>query len=1177
MTQIATLFANDINRQIEEVIKVDQTAEDVVAGEVEEYVVTDAIKRHFVEVFERYQETPQKPHEGIAIWVSGFFGSGKSSFAKILGLAIENRTVLGEPVSDRFLERAHDPKLSVVLKTINEKIPTHTVIFDVSTDRGIRSGSQMLSQIMYRLFLASLGYADDLDLSELEIDLEQRGELERFKEVYREETKREWDAGKSRTMFALGEASRTLHKMHPETFPMADSWAKTSVNRADISPGKLADRIVTLMKRRAPGKSLMFVVDEVGQFVARDVQKMLDLQAVVQQLGVKGRGKHWIVVTSQEKLNELVSGLDNRNIELARLMDRFPLQVHLEPSDISEVTSRRVLSKNSGAEQTLGTLFEANRGRLVQNTHLQSDIRLPEVDRQSFVDLYPLLPYQIELIIQIVSGLRTQSGASRHVGGANRTIIKLAQQLLINPQTKLAFEEVGALVRLDHVYDLVEGNISSDIRAKIASIPSKVDHPKAQAVAKTVCLLQFVKSVKRSAENIAACLHGAVSADSCLAEVKAALAELTKSSLVREADDGYRIPTPAEDDWDQTRFSISPRPADENRLYADVLTGFWSPTPTFSLGDAKAFKAGLMFNGREEVSGDITFNVQFADDPTAAATLSEELRVRSQNDPKSVFWIVTLDEEIRNEMREAYRSQQMIERKSRDATTSDGAALVADEKGRQRRHMDELRRRLKTAALSGQVWSRGFDRSPDGSADVGKAAAGILGTVLPLVYDRFNEASAKGADLKRGVDALFTVENLNGLPAVFSQLNLLRDEHGKPVFKTDVAPLSEVLNQITAKANYGEQATGKFLEDEFSKPPFGWDFEAVRLLALSLLRAGAVEAVSKGVTIDSATTAQAKESFNNNNLFRSTSFRPKKGVDMTVRIEAADNFKETFGDEIKELTTGAIATEIRDAVERHEDDLQKALGLLRAGRLPGGDVLENALDQIKSIRRGSEENAITTFNASHRSIRDAIKRATDLSSALTEPCLLDVERARSTLAKQAPVLLEEEGLDPEVKAKIEVLKDRLAKETFFRDLAEIEQAATIVGGEYKRRYDEALDARVAAYAAAAATLEQTPGWERLDDEQKKEVARPLHQGADRAWNNQTIPHLRSVTEACDGRLATAVEKLHKILEGDRVATVSVGKFFSGGIENDEQLEQALTGIRDEFSRLLGAGKIVIVR
>ena len=125
-------------------------------------------------------------------------------------------------------------------------------------------------------------------------------------------------------------------------YPQPDSWARGRA-KIDVSPGKLADRVTELMERRRPGQALMFVIDEVGQFVARDVQKMLDLQAIVQRLGVKGRGKHWIVVTSQEKLSEIVSGLDDKKIELARLMDRFPMQVHLEPSDISEVTSRRVL------------------------------------------------------------------------------------------------------------------------------------------------------------------------------------------------------------------------------------------------------------------------------------------------------------------------------------------------------------------------------------------------------------------------------------------------------------------------------------------------------------------------------------------------------------------------------------------------------------------------------------------------------------------------------------------------------------------------------------------------------------------------------------------------------------------------------------------------------------------
>ena len=182
---IKSLFANDIHRRIEEVIKVDQTSDDILRDEINEYVVTDAIRSHYIDIFDAYRETPNKPHEGIAIWVSGFFGSGKSSFAKMLGLSIENRSVAGISAGDRFAQRAGDNKLQVLLKAINEKIPTHAVIFDVSTDRGIRSGNQTLTEIMYGLFLQSLGYAKDLDLSELEIALEEKGQLEGFEAEYR--------------------------------------------------------------------------------------------------------------------------------------------------------------------------------------------------------------------------------------------------------------------------------------------------------------------------------------------------------------------------------------------------------------------------------------------------------------------------------------------------------------------------------------------------------------------------------------------------------------------------------------------------------------------------------------------------------------------------------------------------------------------------------------------------------------------------------------------------------------------------------------------------------------------------------------------------------------------------------------------------------------------------------
>jgi hypothetical protein len=134
------------------------------------------------------------------VWVSGFFGSGKSSFAKMLGPLHREPSVVGEPAAERFAERAGDKKLQVLLKAINEQIPTHAVIFDVSTDRGIRSGNQTLTEIMYGLFLQSLGYAKDLDLSELEIGLEEKGRLGRVRgRVQARLFKKEWATRRARS------------------------------------------------------------------------------------------------------------------------------------------------------------------------------------------------------------------------------------------------------------------------------------------------------------------------------------------------------------------------------------------------------------------------------------------------------------------------------------------------------------------------------------------------------------------------------------------------------------------------------------------------------------------------------------------------------------------------------------------------------------------------------------------------------------------------------------------------------------------------------------------------------------------------------------------------------------------------------------------------------------------
>lgn len=1173
---IRELFASDISRVIEEVIKVDQVDEAVVRQELSEYVMTRSIRSHFVEILERYEETPRKPHEGTAVWVSGFFGSGKSSFAKYLGLGLANRPLMGEGAGSLLGQVSGDNTLRVLLHNINEKIPTEAVIFDVSTDRGIRTGNQSLTEIMYRLFLQRLGYARDLDLAELEITLEGQGRLEMFRAAFQQRYGKDWDAEKGKVAFAVQQASCVMHDLEPATYPTADSWREAAARRADITPGDLAARCIELMGRRRPGRNLVFIIDEVGQFVARDVQKMLDLQAVVQNLGRVGRGRLWIVVTSQEKLSELVGGLDDRRVELARLIDRFPLQVHLEPSDISEVTARRVLDKNAAGDQVLRELFQKHRNRLADHTRLTADIRLPELDADSFCAMYPLLPYQVDLIIQVVSGLRTQGGASKHVGGANRTIIKLAQQLLIHPEVDLAGKPVGTLATLDRIYDLVANNIGSEIRGKIDDVAKKVAHPLAPAVAKAICLLQYVRSVHRTPQNIAAALHPAVDADSRLAEVKAALEQLEKALFVRQGEDGYRIPTPAEDDWERQRGGIAARSGDVSRLYAETLISLWQPVPAHVLNDVKSFRAGLVFRGQPLFEGDIPFHLFLAQAGADYDHAVEEARAASQSQPKAVYWVAALDDAIDTQAVEWHRSKEMLSRKERGARTGDETALVAEERIRQRRHQDEVKRLLKKALLDGTVFFRGNDRSPDDrTTEVGRAAEKVLSVALPEVYDRFAEAAARVT--RKDLDALMATDNLRGLPPVFWELGLVQDQGGKTVFRVDSGPLAEVLARIENRTAYGETATGRWLADEFAGEPFGWEFDAVRLLAVALLRAGKVDATSRGQTIDSAMSLDARNTFPNNNLFKQASFRPRVGIEFTTLVEAADHFREVFGREIPELEQAAVASAITTEVQRHEADLQEAHTLLVQHRLPGADVLRAAVELARTIRSGSDDRTILTFNGAYRELKDGIRRAADVNQELTEPRLHDLDRARDALDRLWPILEHEPDLSSDERRHAERLLDLMRKETFFRDLPAIDQHAKALETAYGQRHAAALKARSDAYSAAVEELRGFPGWDRLTDPQRDEVASPLvRRAVSDGCARVPLAELRADRLACPALLDEAKAKVLSII-GDEVVTVSASAYFKGGVTSEEQLDAAIDGLRQECLEAIGAGKKVLVR
>jgi len=608
-----------------------------------------------------------------------------------------------------------------------------------------------------------------------------------------------------------------------------------------------------------------------------------------------------------------------------------------------------------------------------------------------------------------------------------------------------------------------------------------------------------------------------------------------------------------------------------------VVAGLWQPQPSHNLLDVKPFKAGLFLDGRLVVEGDIPIHLTLTEAGKEYAERVEEARRRSQTETKAIFWVAALDEAIDRETVELFRSKEILSRKERGAQTKDETALVAEEKLRQRRHQDELRRLLRQALLSGSIFFRGNDRSPDETAgDIGRTASKVLSQALPEVFDRFKEAAARVS--QRDLNALMTTENLRGLTPVFTDLHLVRDQGGKPIFHTDNGPLAEVLARIENRTSYGEVASGRYLMDEFAREPFGWDFDGVRLFVIALLRAGKIEATSKGQVIESALSLDARNTFTNNNLFRQASFRPKVGLEFIHVVDAAEHFKEVFGREMAELEQSVVANAIRDEVQRHDEELREVYTILVQHGLPGADVLRSALDQMRSIRSGKDDLVILTFNGAYKELKEAIKRSAELSQALTPPCLYDLARAKKALDTCWPFLRDDPDLTDDHRERADKLTDLLAKETFFRELPDIDEHTRALEQEYACRHTEAVKSRAAAYGEALATLRATPGWEQLSDEQQQRVSGPLvSRATEDGCDGMSIPLLRADLHACPGLLNKAVEEMLRRIDGNRLVRVSASSYFTGGIETEEQLDAALTGLREQCMELIATGKKVLVQ
>jgi len=1250
MKTIRDLLSRDLSQPIEEVIKLDQQDEKTVYTEITEYVATDRIKRQYMEILQAIADAPGDPTEGVGVWISGFFGSGKSSFAKNLGYVISNRQVLDHPAGQLFVQQLQeqspgDPLVGRIADTvnfINTRFDAHVIMFDVQVDRAVRRATEPIAEIMYTVLLRELDYAQDYDVAELEIELEGEGCLADFVRACAETLGEQVGEGMPAESLPLTladvpseayavwrqvrkgaqrvqRASAVLHGIDPDTYPTPDSWvASLQTKETDVTIRTLVDRTFELTARRRPGHTVIFIIDEVGQYVARSAEKIENLRAVVEHFGQESKNRVlagkavapvWVIVTSQEKLDEVVAAIDDKRVELAKLQDRFWIRIDMAPADIREVATRRVLAKKPEAGPILHQHFDQAKAMLQTHTKLERSARRSEVTAGEFVQFYPYLPHFIDLSIDIVSGMRLQPGAPKHIGGSNRTIIKQAYEMLVSDRTALAGAEVGTLVSLDRIFDLIEGNLSSEKQKDITDIVQR--WPEAESswpvrTAKAIALLEYVRDLPRSEANLAALLYRRLGDNSPLPHVQQAIKWLRDAQFIRQTENGWKLQTAQEKSWTAERNAYNPNPRERNDILQDRLRViFAEPGRTrYRYGkrghatSVRNFRVGVAWDGRTITSGEaqVPLVLRVADGPDGFQEVCNQARddSRAESHRNDVFWVMSLTTEIDEVVAEIYRSRRMVGKydqlRAQGKITREEASSLAAEKTKALRLEERLKGRLEKGLSDGCGFFRGV--SKDGAV-LGKTLNEILKALFDYAVPDLYPKLEMGARPLKGTEAeeILKAANLTGLPRVFytppDGLDLVVKEGARYVVNPNASIVKEMADYLASEHSYGNKVTGRTMENHFGSIGYGWEREMLWLVLATLLRGGAIEVTYQGRRYRNHLDPQVRAPFSSTNAFRAASFAPRKAPDLRTLVAAARRYEALTGEDV-DVEESTIAQAFQRLARAELEALLPVEATIRAHHIPLTPVLGEYRTTLETVLNSASDDCVNVLageGASFQQLRDqvaTIRQATD------EKGLARLARLR-TAAQQIWPLLQAEGLSGKLAGRAQVLREQLEDGTYYQVSAELNEALKSLEAAYWELYQARHDERQVAFSEAADDVKAQPNWPLVPEEMRETLLKPL---TDRAHDldvpqgglackvcGASLAEMGSDLAAVDGlrsdvllrvqELTAPEEKIERVWVSD---VTGVGQTLSTPEEVEELLEQ----LRDHLLRLIASGVKVVL-
>ena len=939
--KIREMFKKPIDRNIEGVIKIGQEGKENKKQELEEYVVTNELQKHFRDFFSAYSKGIDGSTEDIGVWISGFFGSGKSHLLKILSYLFSNEEIDGKRAIDYFVEdnKIKDEMVIADMKRACQ-ISTDSILFNIDSksESTGNKGKDDILKVFLKAFNEMQGFSPKPYVADLERELVSAGKYEEFKEKFEKISRKNWEERRNNFNFETSKVKKALVEIGFMTEEEANNWIEFSKKDYSISIEDFAKRIDKYIKSKGNNHHVIFFVDEVGQYIGnKNTDLMLNLQTITEDLGVYCKGKAWIVVTSQQAIDSITEIKGN---DFSKIQGRFKTRLSLTSTDVLEVIKKRILEKNEYAEKELFLVYEGKES-VIKNLVIFDDGIEKKIysDVKDFQKVYPFIPYQFQILPSVLNSIRKKSSSGKHISEGERSMLDMSQKG-VERYTEC---ETGILVSFDKFYDRLQNILdASDSLIITNAMKNGYINPENQEncfnvnVLKVLFMIKYVKEIKGTLENITTLMVENINEDRIVLKekVKEALDVLIKQTLVQKSGDVYIFLTNEEQEVEKMIDKID---VDMNeilrKISEKIFDKFYSEkkyqSPKFREYNF-SFNQKVDDNSRGKNIYDIGVNIVT---PNSSYSGNENSLLMKSLQENSVFIDLGENSFYINEIEKDIKIEKFLKSGDLDKV-SEGNKIRNDKNKERKEHIERSERMLEEALRNAKYYVGGNNLSLN-AKDYKTKITEALGKLLNRVYNKLDYITkSMGESDIRGIfedreDTLITAERK----------------------KDNVNAIQEVINHIKLKKDKGLKINIKEVKDYFSKAPFGWNDRDIEWIVARAFKDGEIELKRNGNSLSllNETSENIIESIVKKDSGERVYLEIKEKIDNKSIKAMKTVADELFGKSIDSEDTDKMIRDFKDLTRVKLAEIEDLRRNYKNKNYPGKDILENGERLLKRI------------------------------------------------------------------------------------------------------------------------------------------------------------------------------------------------------------------------------------